>query len=209
MEGDNQSIATSVGMVLTQEQLNRKLIKTRDHLKKTIDRLVVMENEELKSLERIKSLEDVVSELTAQNISHSQMLAEHTDVCTRLENRLLQLEEVKPDYNTDDSGDSVENHWEEELPSIKPEDLKQSLSGKSQPPERTNAHRTVPVLQTRGQGPRTDANHGPPKTANPATLLATTLEPDEDALSVGRLSTGVRHSNEFQHGIRAKVLDTS
>ena len=209
MEGDSQSVATSAGMVLTQEQLNKKLAKTRDQLKKTIDRIVVMESEELKSLERIKSLELVVSELTAQNISHSQMLTEHTDVCTRLENRLLQLEEVKPDYNSDDSADSVENHWEREPPAIKPEDLKKSLSGKSQPPERTNIHRTVPVLQTQGQGPRTDAHYGLTTTANPASILATNLEPDEEALSEGRLSDGVRHSDEFRHGIRAKVLDTA
>ena len=206
MEGDSQSVATSAGMVLTPELLSKKLSKTRDQLKRTIDRIVAMESSELKSQERILSLEQVVSELTAQNYNNTQMLAEHTDICTRLENRLLQLEEIKPDYNSDDSVDSVEDHWEKEPPTTKPEDLKKDLSGKSQSEERTNMPRTVPVLQTQGQGPRTEANHGPTMTANPTSILATILEPDEDVLSEGRLSDGVRHSEEFQHTLLPLLL---
>ena len=186
------------GMVLTHEQLSKKLAKTREQLKRTIDRMVVMESNEVKSLERIASLETVVSELTAQNTSNSQMLKEHTDICIRLEQRLLQLDEAKPDYNSDDSIDSVEDHWEKNPQADKSVELKKSLSGKSRSPDRTNIFRTAPEMQTQGQGPRTGATHGPTTSAALALNLVNIEEPEEDANSEGRLSVGAHHASEFQ-----------
>ena len=106
MEDDRQSVATlAAGKVLTIEQQSTRLRQTRDQLKASIARIVAMEERE------VQSLDQQVSELITQVTNNSTLLAEHTQLCERLETQLSVLEEVKPGYNSDDSNDSIAIYW--------------------------------------------------------------------------------------------------
>ena len=201
MEEDRQSVATSAGMILTHEQLCRKLSKTRDQLKVSIDRILAMERNEVQTIERIGTLESQVLELTTQCTINSQLFAEHMDVCMQLESKLVQAEDVKPGYNSDNSDDSVGDRWSQDQQINKPAELLKSLSGKLQSDKRANNPNpgTDAVLLAQGQGPRPGARFGPTTSVFPKPVAAQMDETESDAQSVGRLVDGNHPAAEFQH----------